>query len=113
MVLKEASGFVPTSCHLHTLLKTLLDLNLSDVATFSGYLENMAKRKINETEKINEERSGNGVGMSQPKKSKHEESDVRNWSISDVSDFLRSEGYEDEITTKFVGKKFDSRSREV
>ena len=80
-----------------------------DVATFSGYLENMATKRKRTTEKINEERSGNGVGMSQPKKSKHEERDVRNWSIADVSDFLRSEGYEDEITTKFVGKKIHDR----
>ena len=63
----------------------------------------MAKRK-GTTEKINDETSGNADGLSQPKKSKYQESDVRNWSLSDVSDFLKSNGYEDEIIAKFLGK---------
>ena len=61
----------------------------------------MAKRK---TEGVSEERSGNAKGMSQPKKTRYQENDVKNWSISDVNDFLRSKGYEDEIIMKFVRK---------
>ena len=80
-------------------LKILLDA--PDVATFSGYFGKMAKRK---TEEVNEEISGITEGMGQPKKTRYQENDVKNWSISDVNDFLRSKGYEDEIIMKFVGK---------
>ena len=61
-----------------------------------------AKRKV--LENAGEENK-NSKETSSAKKCKYDVTGFRNWTVSNVNDFLTEEGFGSEITAKFVGEK--------